>query len=327
MLNISSSRAPRGFRAVVALRYRGRAIPESSSTSVGPWLVDGHNETALLRRIECAPELGWEEFLQRFAPVIFKVVGRFAHTHDERMDLFVHVAEKLREDRSRRLRAYRVRTGNPCSFISYLTVVTHNLALDSIRSANGRYRPFAKLANLGTVDRLIFEYHIRDQIPLRQVHQLLEKRHGIRLRPADLNRRSATIERSLSSSQRWRLLARRSVNRPLMAIDPTQETIRIDGAVIPIRSGCRNPEAQVGTISAGAALQNALATIDPHKRLVLTLRFKVGLKIRETAAIMNATGSQVEHWTREGAGAIRDRLRSLRIDREDLDTDRLEGIW
>jgi len=83
----------------------------------------------------------------------------------------------------------------------------------------------------------------------------------------------------------------------------------------------------MGAISARGALRQALETIEPRKRLALMLRFKVGLKVRETARLMSATDSQVEHWAREGTGTIREHLRRLRITREDLDAAQLEEIW
>lgn len=281
----------------------------------------------LLGRIECAPELAWEGFLESFTPLIFKVVSRFVRTHDQRMDLFVYVAERLREDRLRRCRAYRLRPERPRSFGAYLTVVTKNLVVDFIRSTNGRYRPFASMANLDVADRLIFEYHLRDQVPLGQVRRLLEKRHGIRMRQTPLDWRAERIERSLSSSQRWRLLSRRSALREPFSIDPTHEAVWIDEKAIPLRSGCRNPEAQAGVNLAGVALRQALEKIEPRKRLALALRFKVGLKVREAAQVMRATDSQVEHWVREGSAAIREELRTRSITREDLDIDRLEEVW
>jgi RNA polymerase sigma factor (sigma-70 family) len=327
MLNISLTRMLRGQRAAVNVRYLGRSAPESERSSATPGVQQSCPETELLRRIECAPELAWAELLARFAPLIFKVVCRFARTHDQRMDLFVYVAERLREDRLRRCRAYRLRLETPRSFGSYLAVVTRNLVLDSLRSTNGRFRPFTSMASLDVADRLIFEYHLRDQVPLSQVRQLLEKRHGIRMRQARLSGRAGRIERSLSSSQRWRLLSRRSAHRDPFSIDPTHETVWIDGNAIPLRSACRNPEAQAGANSARGALRQALEKIEPRKRFALVLRFKFGFKVREAAQVMGATDSQVEHWLREGTAVIREELRRRSITRTDLDVDRLEEVW
>src|SRR5687767_11800942 len=95
----------------------------------------------------------WDEFLPRFAEVIFRVVRLAAGSYYERMDLVLFVCDRLREDEMRRVRAFKFRPEAPCRFSTYLAVVVRNLALDFLRARDGRYRPFKTIEALEPADR------------------------------------------------------------------------------------------------------------------------------------------------------------------------------
>jgi len=284
-------------------------------------------DAAFLRLVARDPEAAWEQFLTRYAQVLHGVIRLFADSYDQRMDLFVFVSEKLREDRMRRVGSYSFRPEKPCRFRSYLAVVVRNLALDFIRASHGRYRPFKRIAGLNGTDRLIFDYHLKERRPLADVRHLLEARHGVRLDPAELARRSARIEGALSPSQRWRLLSRVWAGRNPLPVDPVDGATTATGGGLALRSTKRSPEAALDSKSARAAVRDALAEVEPRKRLALALRYKDGLKIREIARVMRATEKQVEHWLREGTATIRERLVNSGFTRDDLDPDLLTGLW
>lgn len=273
------------------------------------------------------PETAWERFQEFYVPVVYEVIRLFADTYDQRMDLFVFVSEKLKEDGMRRVRAYSFRPEAPCTFRSYLAVVVRNLALDFLRASQGRYRPFKQVARLSATDRLVFEYHLRDRRPLGEVRHLLEARHGIRLDPGELTQRSARIEEMLSHSQRWRLLSRVWASRRPLPVDPVEAANPARGEGLALRSARKNPEAALGSKSARTVFRKALAGIAPRKRLALALRYKDGLKVREVARVMRATEKQVEHWVREGTTELRDHLVKAGVTRDDLEADLLAGMW
>jgi len=284
-------------------------------------------DARFLRLVARNPEAAWETFLTLYTPVLHGVIRLFADSYDQRMDLFVFVSEKLREDRMRRVGSYRFRPETPCTFRSYLAVVVRNLALDFVRASHGRYRPFKNIAGLSGTDRWIFEYHLKERRPLAEVKHLLEARHGVRLDPAELARRSARIEDALSPSQRWRLLSRVWAGRSPLPVDPVDGATTATGGGLALRSTSKNPAAVLDSKLARAALRDAVAAVEPRKRLALALRYKDGLKIREVARVMRATEKQVEHWVREGTAAIRESLVSSGFTRDDLDPDLLAGLW
>ena len=156
---------------------------------------------------------------------------------------------------------------------------------------------------------------------------MLEARHGIRLDTAELKQRAESLERSLSPNQRWRLLSRFWAHQSPLSIDPTQEAATEAGQVFPLLGNQKDPEAEFGAKSAELAFQDALARIEPRKRLALVLRFRNGLKVREVARVLNATEKQIEHWVREETAQLRDHLRGLGFTRDDLDPDQLSRLW
>lgn len=306
---------------------RGAKLLPFHARSSDPEPEQERIDSEFLRAVARNPETAWEPFLELYVPVIYGVIRLFADSYDERMDLFVFVSEKLKEDRMRRVRAYRVRPESPCTFRSYLAVVVRNLGLDAVRASHGRYRPFKRIAGLDGTDRLIFEYHLKERRPLAEVRHLLEGRHGVRLEPAELRQRSERIENTLSPSQRWRLLSRVWASRRPVPVDPVEGATTAAGAGLALRSARKGPEAVLDSKSACAAFGEALAGVEPRKRLALALRYKDGLKVREVARVMRATEKQVEHWVREATVAIRDHLIKLGFTSDDLDPDQMTGMW
>jgi len=280
----------------------------------------------VLRRVAEQPAAAWDEFLERFAPTVFRVVCVFFDSYDRRMDLFVFVCQKLREDGMKRVRSYRYRPDAPCTFRSYLAVVVRNLALDFVRASEGRYRPFRFLDRLDETDRRIFEYNLRDRRPLEEVGRLLDGRHGIQIDAAELKRRSGRIEDAMSPNQRWRLLSRFWARRPPLHIDPVKDSAGTE-ATVPIRSELPDPATALDSKTAGEEMRRALERLEPRKRLALVLRYRDGLRVREAARVLQATEKQVEHWLSDGTAVIRDYLKHRRVLRDDLDPDQLDEMW
>jgi len=306
---------------------RGAKLLPFNTRSSDPEPEQERIDNEFLRTVAQDPEAAWEKFLELYLPVIYGVIRLFADSYDQRMDLFVFVGEKLKEDRMRRVRAYSFRPESPCTFRSYLAVVVRNLGLDFVRASHGRYRPFKQVAGLSGTDRLIFEYHLKDCRPLTEVRHLLEGRHGTRLEPQELRQRSERIEKALSPSQRWRLLSRVWASRRPLPVDPVEGATTAAGAGLALRSTRKGPEAVLDAKSARAAFGEALARVEPRKRLALALRYKDGLKVRDVARVMRATEKQVEHWVSEGTAVIRDHLVKLGFTRDDLDPDQMTGMW
>ena len=304
-------------------------MPPESPPAATLRLEETGREEEILARVRREGAGAWEEFLEGFAGVLFRVVALFADSYDDRMDFFLYVCDRLREDDMRRVRAFQRRAEAPCRFSTYLTVVAKNMAVDFLRSREGRYRPFARVASLDETDRLLFEYHLRDGASMEETRSLLQGRHGIRLSLAEASRRTARIVTALSANQRWKLLARLASRRRTLSIDPVAEAaVHDDARGLPLPGGPGgDPEQPLREKEAREILQEALSAVEPRQRLALTLRFRDALSRDEVARTLAVSPSQAESLIREAVAALRRRLAHSGVDRADLEQAGWSIFW
>jgi RNA polymerase sigma factor (sigma-70 family) len=302
--------------------------PESPASAAAPSREGTGREEAILARVRREGAGAWEEFLEGFAGVLFRVVALFADSYDERMDFFLYICDRLREDDMRRVRAFQRREEAPCRFSTYLTVVAKNMAVDFLRSKEGRYRPFSRVASMEETDRLLFEYHLRDGASMEETRSLLLGRHGIRLSLEEASRRAAAVAAALSANQRWKLLARLASRRRTLSIDPVEEAaLRDDEQGLPLRGEGGDPERPLREKQAREILQEALASVGPRQRLALILRFRDSQSPEEVARTLAVSPSQAEALIREAVALVRRHLAHSGVDRGDLDQAGWSAFW
>lgn len=103
----------------------------------------------------------WDGFLERYRRLLFAAVRHYMQDHDDVMDAFTFVCERLRDDELRRLRAFGARSDRRARFSTWLTVVARNLCVDWIREQKGRTRPAAVTARLSPLQSRIYEHVFR----------------------------------------------------------------------------------------------------------------------------------------------------------------------
>lgn len=270
--------------------------------------------------VECISSGGpaaWKAFVDACSETLFRVVRLFADTYDDRMDLYLFVCAKLKEDDLRRLRAFRFRPEAPCRFATWLSVVVRNLAIDQIRSRDGRVRPFRNIARLQGIDRWVFEYHVRDGIGLSELARRLEHEHGVRFDESALAEAAGRVRRQLSPSQHWRLLARLAERRGALPIDP------VSGVADPRG----DPEVDLRRSEAGRALRGAIDAVAPRQRLALALRYRDGMSASEVAEILRVDPAEADRVTREGVERLRSALERSGYGATDFEPATLGGLW
>ena len=267
----------------------------------------------------------WEAFLSRYASLLLRLTGLYARSHDDRMDLFLHLCTSLRDDDMRRVRSFRFRPEAPCRFETWLSVVARNLATDWHRSRHGRFRPFSGIASMQPVDRLIFEYGVRDRRSASEIRDLLAS-NSISLDLAEVERRLLAIESSLTPVQRWRLLARWAERQQTFPIDPVSGVAEDGPHSLPLESAGQSPERKLREASARRVIRRALDDLPPRQRLILALRFRDGLGVAETARTLHVSAPQVERATHDALTRLRDGLRAARLERDDVDG-AIDALW
>jgi RNA polymerase sigma factor (sigma-70 family) len=290
-------------------------------------IMDELAEREILSRVARREPGSWEEFLEAFAGVLFRVVRLFADGYDDRMDLFLQICSRLKEDDMKRIRVFRERPGAPCLFSTYLAVVAKNIGVDFVRAREGRYRPFGKVAEMDQTDRLLFEYVLREGRQVEEARGLLKGRHGITLGSAEAEERSARIAAALSPNQRWKLLARLASRQSSLSIDPVREAAGDPGHPLPLRSRNGDPESALRGAEARGILRAAMEEIEPRQRLALALKFRDGMSHAEIAAFFAVSPEEAEAIVRDALGRIRARLEGSGIAPLDLESAHAASFW
>ena len=284
-------------------------------------------DRALAERISAGGPAAWEAFVAACSETLFRVVRLFADGYDDRMDVYLFVCAKLKEDDMRRLRAYRFRPDAPCRFSTWLSVVARNLAIDYLRTQEGRFRPFRNVARLTGIDRWVFDYHLRDGMPLCEVARRLEREHGVRLDDGVLAEAAGRLRRQLSPSQRWRLLARLAEKRGELPLDPVSGLASRSDGPVPLPDVRDDPERELRHREADRALRGAIDTVSPRHRLALALRYRDGLTAAEVASVLRLEPDDADRLTREGLARVREHLERSGFGAPDFEPSSLGTLW
>jgi RNA polymerase sigma factor (sigma-70 family) len=84
-------------------------------------------------------EAAWAELVERHTRLLLAVARSFGGGHDEAMERYAYILERLAEGNHRRLRAYQA--DGRARFSTWLTVAARRLCLDFHRTRYGRSRP------------------------------------------------------------------------------------------------------------------------------------------------------------------------------------------
>lgn len=92
------------------------------------------DDAGLLGSVIAGDVASWQKFVLKYAGFIYRASGKYCDDDDERMAVFLHVLEKLREDRFARLGRFE----GKAKLSTWLTVVARRLAIDFLRAKYGR---------------------------------------------------------------------------------------------------------------------------------------------------------------------------------------------
>ena len=97
----------------------------------------------LLRAADSSSQqAAWEDLIARHTRLLLAVSRSFNGGHDEAMERYTYILDKLRDDDFRRLRTFDETSG--ARFSTWLTVAARHLCLDHLRAQYGRQRDSAQ---------------------------------------------------------------------------------------------------------------------------------------------------------------------------------------
>jgi RNA polymerase sigma factor (sigma-70 family) len=93
-----------------------------------------NDDSHLLQSVIAGDVVSWQKFVSKYANFIYRAINKYCDDYDEKMTVFLHILEKLREDRFSRLSRFEGRA----RLSTWLTVVSRRLAIDFLRAKYGR---------------------------------------------------------------------------------------------------------------------------------------------------------------------------------------------
>lgn len=259
------------------------AAPHGASRQSSPSPVPEEVRPPELVAIRARGARAWRPFLAEFSPFILRCIRRVARDYDERMEIYVHVCQRLHEDDCRRLKQFRGDAASrPCKFSTWLAAVVFNIAREWVRSTKGRRRLFQAVRELPRADRLIFRYYFWDGYGVAEIANLLGARHGVDGGRQRVFQGLERLERRLSRDGRWRLVTRLLRAEPPLRLEASR---RPGGAGPPLQVADPSPdqESRSGAREAVSVLRQLLEELPEVERLALELKFARGMTAHAVA--------------------------------------------
>jgi RNA polymerase sigma factor (sigma-70 family) len=235
----------------------------------------------ILRRLASADAgPAWLEFIDRYSPLIMKVVNRFEFRQRRASDCYLHVCEQLNDDGFRRL--LRFNATGVVRFRTWLATVTFNLCVDWHRREFGRATLLPAVTALSAFDQAVYRLVIEQEMDKETAFQTLRADHPDLTR--DVVRKSVVrVNGILTPRQRWQITVRHQRRRQTVIGSPRQP----DSLPNPTTS----PEDELRKQQDLDKLRWAMRRLSSQQRLLLHLRFQEGLSLQKIADLMQLGNS------------------------------------
>jgi len=217
----------------------------------------------------------YERFLQIYTPAIMHIARQYAYDRNRLNDCYLFISEKLTANNFHRLVSYKPE--GSASFRSWLHVVVANLCIDWRRHRRGRPRLFKSIKKLSRLDRHVFKHRFQQRMSLDACMETL-RTHFPDLNELQLAGAVARINTTLTPTQMQFLSAHHVKTISLDQHQNVQNTFE------PADPG-PDPEKSAALLQDQDKLQQALARLSPHQRLLIKLRYQQDLSLKEVARL------------------------------------------
>ena len=261
----------------------------------------GPSDEELLALFGTEPERAWDLFIDRYAALVLSTLRHLGFDHDEAMDRFVYICEKLCEQGFRRLRTIRY-AGRRGELTPWVRTVVKHLSVSWAWSVDGRRRLFKSIAELPARERRVFELYFWNGLAPSEVHERMRAEEQSDIRLVEVLDALEVVFGHLSENQTWRLMSQLMRNR---------QAVPIAGKGPEVRSAFEPPDVEADPEEAllqrerSETVAGALAELPPRERLIVQLRFEEALTLGEVAEITSLSLSAVKSSLRTSLGRLR----------------------
>lgn len=148
------------------------------------------SDARLLQTVLAGDTGAWQKFILQYSNFIFRAIIKYTDDYDEKMAVYLHVLEKLRENRFARLRGFAFKA----KLSTWLTVVARRLALDFLRGRYGRDFGLKKIRVVSIDGEPGYLKLLRDMATPETELAALERRERRQLLESDLRRSLDKLE-------------------------------------------------------------------------------------------------------------------------------------
>ncbi len=220
------------------------------------------------------PAQGWRAFIDQYTPLMLGRLERAGvRDHDEKLEIYTLVCERLAANACARLRARRADEG---ALAAWLAVVVKHAVVDWVRSRAGRRRIFAALKALSERDQQVFELYYWEERRVSEIAGVLSTRTGGDTSVADVMQALGRVNATLTSRHRAELVAAACRARPSETLEGAGGELHVD-----VPGEGLSPEAALIEREQGARLEAALARLPAEDAAVLRLHVEQGLSLAQ----------------------------------------------
>lgn len=259
------------------------------------------SDTELIQQFQESPDSSWRIFVNRYADFIFSVLRNLGFDHDQAMDRFVYICEKLAEDNFRRLRRIKY-AGTYGELKPWLRQVINRLVINWAWAEDGRRRLLRPIQHLGELEQKVFELHFWYGLSPTAIDERLRLEHVDSVSLAAVYQALDRIHSVLSEKKIWRLLSNLLRTQRAVALEELYETYP---GLEPIDTGL-TPEELLAKTEEEAALARALRRLTTQEALVLQLRYDDDASYEEIAAILKLTEVDVRRIEKTAIARLRE---------------------
>ena len=235
-------------------------------------------DSALIKKFKADPAAGYSALLDRYTPVLLRMIRRFLSDPDEVMETYTSICERLRQNNFQALKRFRINS----ELTPWLSVVVANACRDRFRKNRVTSVPNSVISKLDKLGQLVFRYYYQERMTQSEIADNIQGRHEMACSSLDVARSIEKINDLLSVSKRWHLIAALRANRPVLSIDdssaegafPIVDTLSYD------LGGKDESEEQ------SSRLNQAIKELDTEDQLLVLLRFEHGMRAIQIAKIM-----------------------------------------
>jgi DNA-directed RNA polymerase specialized sigma24 family protein len=238
----------------------------------------GSDDAALIERFSYDPAGGYAELLERYTPVLLRMIGRHHRDRDEVMEVYTSICERLQANDYQVLRRFR----DNSELMPWLSVVAANASRDRFRKKQAKSMPRSVLSRLDVTEQLVFRYHFYKRMRYEDIAGTISSRHGIPCTALEVAWAIGKINQLLSIKKRWQLLAAVNANQPALSIDDLAE------------AGFQPASEDAGTVEEMLCrgeeigrLRSALESLSSEDQLMVALWFEQEMSAVQIAGVMH----------------------------------------